>query len=357
MAESKTSETEGFSLLARVVDSVGSPAFLDLLSTLVSNWMGTEKRLVIRYSTFSAPLFEINSFMSNASIALYLEGLWRIDPLHRLSRNLARPQVVRLRARNIAGAGGGDYLEEVFKLAFVFDELAFLLPVPGGATLAICCDRQDSAFSEEDQASAEAILPLIAALHRRHLIDVVALAASGAGTLDNAVGRERAVSILDFAGQSVYVSPAWQSLVGNDRLLASRIASAKKQGGEPLSLPEGRVLHIAPLDPMMSAVPDGAIAMIETDASDPIKLSMLGAAMRFCERRGLTPREADIVKLTLRGYPNSEIARRLKLSPGTVKNHRWRLYNKLDITTERELFLEFLSDLLNRPVSEMAKEN
>jgi DNA-binding CsgD family transcriptional regulator len=62
-------------------------------------------------------------------------------------------------------------------------------------------------------------------------------------------------------------------------------------------------------------------------------------------RAELTPRERDIVGLVLLGYPTAKIAARLKLSVNTIKNHKKRLYNKLDITTERELFLGFVNFL------------
>lgn len=53
----------------------------------------------------------------------------------------------------------------------------------------------------------------------------------------------------------------------------------------------------------------------------------------------LTPREREIVGLVLKGHPPSGIASRLGITPGTVKNHRRNIYLKLDITSERELFL------------------
>jgi DNA-binding CsgD family transcriptional regulator len=62
-------------------------------------------------------------------------------------------------------------------------------------------------------------------------------------------------------------------------------------------------------------------------------------------RAELTPRERDIVGLVLLGYPTAKIAGRLKLSVNTIKNHKKRMYNKLDITTERELFLGFVNFL------------
>ena len=50
----------------------------------------------------------------------------------------------------------------------------------------------------------------------------------------------------------------------------------------------------------------------------------------------LSARERDIVRLVLAGHPTAGIAKRLGIAPGTVKNHRRRIYDKLDITSERE---------------------
>ncbi|WP_019170016.1 helix-turn-helix transcriptional regulator [Pseudaminobacter salicylatoxidans] len=56
---------------------------------------------------------------------------------------------------------------------------------------------------------------------------------------------------------------------------------------------------------------------------------------------GLTQRERELVQLVLAGHPTAAIAKRLGITVGTAKNHRRRIYDKLDITTERELFLQF----------------
>lgn len=66
------------------------------------------------------------------------------------------------------------------------------------------------------------------------------------------------------------------------------------------------------------------------------------AALDTFLRNQLTPRERDIVHLILVGYPNAKIAERLRISVNTIKNHKKRMYRKLDITTERELFLSFV---------------
>jgi DNA-binding CsgD family transcriptional regulator len=56
----------------------------------------------------------------------------------------------------------------------------------------------------------------------------------------------------------------------------------------------------------------------------------------------LSSRERELVKLILAGYPTASIAQKLGIAGGTVKNHRFHIYKKLDITTERELFLQYI---------------
>ncbi len=65
----------------------------------------------------------------------------------------------------------------------------------------------------------------------------------------------------------------------------------------------------------------------------------------------LTPRERDVVALVLEGHPTATIAGRLALSRGTVKNLRRRIYRKLDITTERELFPLYIEAFSRRDAS------
>ena len=64
-------------------------------------------------------------------------------------------------------------------------------------------------------------------------------------------------------------------------------------------------------------------------------------------RHNMTDREQEIAHRALRGYPNALIARDLGIAVGTVRNHRARLYAKLDITSERELFAICLDTLLD----------
>lgn len=68
----------------------------------------------------------------------------------------------------------------------------------------------------------------------------------------------------------------------------------------------------------------------------------------------LSARERELVRLILAGHPTASIAQKLGIAAGTVKNHRLHIYKKLDITTERELFLQYID---RRPRSEAAKDS
>ncbi|ALD44220.1 helix-turn-helix transcriptional regulator [Serratia sp. OLHL2] len=59
-----------------------------------------------------------------------------------------------------------------------------------------------------------------------------------------------------------------------------------------------------------------------------------GAQARYL----LTPREREIVDLILAGCGSQQIADRLFISLGTVKNHRKNIYGKLNIGSQAELF-------------------
>ncbi len=57
----------------------------------------------------------------------------------------------------------------------------------------------------------------------------------------------------------------------------------------------------------------------------------------------LTDREAQIVQLVAEGLPSREIASKLAVSAHTVKNHLFRIYEKLGVSNRSELILYALS--------------
>lgn len=66
----------------------------------------------------------------------------------------------------------------------------------------------------------------------------------------------------------------------------------------------------------------------------------------------LTPRERQVVELTLRGHSADATGTMLGISPGTVRIHRRNIYTKLRISSQGELFSVFINAMLGAGPSE-----
>jgi len=65
----------------------------------------------------------------------------------------------------------------------------------------------------------------------------------------------------------------------------------------------------------------------------------------------LTAREQEIMRLTMRGYSDKLAARELEISPGTVRNHKKKIFSKLHVSSQGQVFGLFL-DVLQLPVDD-----
>ncbi|MEO9575627.1 MAG: LuxR C-terminal-related transcriptional regulator [Roseobacter sp.] len=66
----------------------------------------------------------------------------------------------------------------------------------------------------------------------------------------------------------------------------------------------------------------------------------------------LTPREREVVELTLRGHSADALGALLGISSGTVRIHRKNIYTKLRIRSQGELFSVFISALTGSPAKD-----
>jgi two-component system response regulator NreC len=99
----------------------------------------------------------------------------------------------------------------------------------------------------------------------------------------------------------------------------------------------------------------GAVGFVMTDRSDaelpqavraaargeeyisPRVAARLDAIHRLLTEDKLTNREVGVLRLIAHGHTSVEIARKLRISPRTVKTHRAHIFTKLAITTRAEL--------------------
>jgi DNA-binding CsgD family transcriptional regulator len=114
------------------------------------------------------------------------------------------------------------------------------------------------------------------------------------------------------------------------------------QAAEPIVRAAGR-RHWSDLHKQFS---DG-----EADGEGPSLQRYIEHAFRTFGRSVLTPRERDVVEYVLKGHSSDAIGKVLGISPGTVRIHRKNIYAKLGITSQGELFSQFINALTGDPAS------
>jgi DNA-binding CsgD family transcriptional regulator len=57
------------------------------------------------------------------------------------------------------------------------------------------------------------------------------------------------------------------------------------------------------------------------------------------ENRDLSPRQKRVIELVAEGLTNRDVAEQLGISPGVVRNHLYRIYDKVGISNRVELAL------------------
>ncbi|MFK7748974.1 MAG: response regulator transcription factor [Kordia sp.] len=80
----------------------------------------------------------------------------------------------------------------------------------------------------------------------------------------------------------------------------------------------------------------GNITIYKKGDNKLFKYDLEGSFWRTSERIKLTNREKEILLFSTRGYTISEIAEAIFVSPDTVKFHRRKLFDKLDVTNISE---------------------
>ncbi len=95
------------------------------------------------------------------------------------------------------------------------------------------------------------------------------------------------------------------------------------------------------------AVHGGQVWASSRDLQFLLEALSLAAPLRSvgAEERCLTKREEEIVALVAKGYTNQEIAKKLYLSEHTVKNHLFRIFDKLNVSSRVEVALASTKDL------------
>jgi DNA-binding CsgD family transcriptional regulator len=327
--------------LGETARAIGSDAFPARLLRLFGRLIRHDMAMVVRYARFSAPDFLVSNGASAEMIESYRAGWYRFDPFYGYWQKRERGGVVSLREVAPPSLVRSGY-RAFQRQANICDELGMFLPGIGRASIALFLERSRGWFSDAEKERARRVYPAIAGLYRAHIGRI--FAALGQGRTAASPAGTRAMLLVDRDGARIYADKLWRE-AERDAAVTRAMGELRVRPSDHAALPGNRVLHVEPLEPDFPLAPGGRMYVIERLGLTPAALSPRALIARFGQ--GLTPREQEIVDLILEGHPSATIAKRLGIGRGTVKNHRRRLYDKLDITTERELFLLYL-DWLSR---------
>jgi DNA-binding CsgD family transcriptional regulator len=330
---------------ARAVESLGRAEFYDRLLELLGVVAGHDLAALVRYSRSSPPDLVLPRVEPNEAIQAYHRHFFALDPFYTHWVSGGGIGVYRLRAM-ASDIGRSRYAREFLSAMSIHDEIAVFLPAIGEASPTLILDRARRSFSEAEVAQARRLFPLLAALHRRHLQIFVT---TGTDLGGSPLGQGRPLRLLDQRGAQIFATQAWDDLVGQHGAgLSEALEVIALRGPCTVPIAGRRLLRRTRLGPDFGPAPNGFCDEVGPDpAAEAGSVSGLPPSLA----QGLTEREQEVVLLTLQGYPVVEIARRLGLSRGTVKNYRLAIYRKLDITTERELFGEYLAAMRPGPRS------
>jgi len=323
-------------LTARAIDRLGTGAFYDALLDILGSAAPHDLAALVRYSRAAPPDLIIPRVEPTLAMMAYYNHYFAFDPFYAHWKNGGETGVYRLRAMD-AGIGRSRYAREFLTAMAIHDEMAVFQPPIGDAAPTLILDRAKGVFTPTEVARIRRLFPLLAALHRRHLSIFVT---AGIDPGNSPIGAERPLRFVDAHGLQVFATAAWSDRA-RDPAIAEALVIVTARGPCTIRLPGQTALRRTRLPPDFGPAPAGFCDEISPDPQTADVVHGLPASMTAA----LSDREQEGVLLTLQGYPVIEIARKLGLTRGTVKNYRLAIYRKLDITTERELFGEYMTAL------------
>ena len=321
--------------IAAAAGRIGEPGFHRALLDAWRGLIAGESGQVMYFDRNDMPR-HLDVFDTSANVQhLYESQFGRWSPYYQYWHAEARPGVRAISELTHNDVDYGDYFSVFYPKTGMVDEIGVLLPVTGDTAVGVFLERSTPFRSNEIDTLRNTWRPF-SELHRAH----VRLLAERTMRRHAPGSTGIPIAIFDRHGREVTGNDGWQELVASNRRWMPTIRSALATDLRAARLDADASLMVSELPERFELAPGGRLCTILPSAS-ATDGSTLGG---FLAGR-LTRRERDIVGLALQGHPVTAIAARLGLSENTIKSHRKRLFAKLDITTERELFVMFVEHL------------
>jgi DNA-binding CsgD family transcriptional regulator len=349
----KTSrDREGLALIGKVARRVGVADFYPHLFDLFGSVVPHDFAWIVRYSRSGPPTVLWTQGVGKHLIDIYLRhSYYSSDPFFCDWSSNETSGVVMLK-NSFAVPGASELYRIVFqRKARYSDEMGMLLPEHGQSCVAFFVEKAKGKFSAHDETSAREIFPVVEGLHRAHV-----------GTLFSGLGRSTSAEmrqlfrspklIVDCSGAPIHSSRSWRRLERGDPEL--RKARERVDQGAETIVPIGgdRFLEVERLSESFQLAPAGRMYSVTERTGQAYSEQATFRARRDLEL--LSPRERQVVALLVQGCALGEIAQRMKISKGTIKNYRLSLYRKLGISSERNLISRFwplVDEFRSHPIS------
>lgn len=215
------------------------------------------------------------------------------------------------------------------------DELRVALRTGSATWGVMCLHREDGStgFTSDETAIVRHLAPFIAEGIRRAALLV---AATGARADDDAPGVVVLEPDLSIVSETPSAASLLDELVDADAPVAAVVASLHARGGPTrLSVRSARGRYLTLHASLMEDHNERIALVIEpTRATDVIPVVLLA--------HGLTPREAEIAQLVVKGYSTSQIVNTLRISRHTVQDHLKLVFDKIGVRSRRELVGQLL---------------
>ena len=331
--------------LGDLARSIGTEPFYERLLSVFGSLIGHDSAWIIRYSRVAAPDVRFTRNVPQHVLDIYESTFFAVDPFFRFWAEITKPGVVLL--SDVLTEDNELYREGFQIKARFLDEMALFFPVIGHSGLALFVQRSVVPFSDEDRAKAQHIFPALEGIHRAHVGRLFYELRYRSDNADRTLIQAPTL-IVDRCGTPAYVSPAWRDAEQKIAELRGVVAAwhhdEQRKALTSLNVGPSHQIRIEAFDRDFPLAPEGFMLILEQASTLDAKLA---AAL---QKLDLTSRERDILMLTVQGKTTGEIAQALAISKGTIKNHRLRMYRKLNVTSERAL-LGMLMPLIDKDTS------
>jgi DNA-binding CsgD family transcriptional regulator len=220
------------------------------------------------------------------------------------------------------------YDQDFMRRAEFTDELALYLPSFGSACLSLFFELRDRRFGPAELQRLQALFPAVLGLHDAHLRIVLAELTATCSDCKN-----NSFVVLDRAGAPIFSTIGWRQAVQDTPKIAAVAQCKLSCACDHCELDDIGVRKHS-LGNSNTLAPGGSLIYLSSDPATSPKCNEQ-RAIEIVEK--LTPRERDILLLTLEGHSTGVIAQRLTLAKGYIKNCRLRMYKKFNVSSERKM--------------------